>query len=236
MKGMGFDGIHLGGHNLKFEHVEYIMEKGEELSANWQDYISEFDFPMPDGFYYYEKDPNTGLNTENPTSTKDRPLDAPVGGVYRLSRVVHSLMFEPNKKFFGMMRGVSKSVEGSSMEKLYHGLEHLAKVIMYDCKDCGDCALSDLAYVCPMSQCPKNQRNGACGGSFNGWCEVHPNKKKCIYVKAYSRLKNYGEHSQLDDYHVDPCNWDLHQTSSWINFYLGKDHSSDRLGIKKPEK
>lgn len=235
MKGMGFDGIHIGGHNIKFEQVEYIMDKGEELSANWQDYIHEFDFPMPDGFYYYEKDPTTGLNTEVPTNTKDRALDAPVGGVYRLSRVVHNLMFEPGKNFYGMMRGISKSVEGSSMDKVYHGLEHLAKVIMYDCKDCGDCALSDLAYLCPMSQCPKNQRNGACGGSYYGWCEVHPNKRKCIFVKAYSRLKNFGQQSQLDDYHVDPCNWDLYQTSSWINFYLGNDHSADRLGIKKPE-
>ena len=236
MKGMGFDGVHIGGHGIKFEQVEYILDKGEELSANWMDYIHEFDFPMPDGFYLYEKDPKTGLNTENLANTKGRPLDAPVGGVYRMSRVVHNLMFEPGKNFFGLMRGISKSVEGSSMEKVYHGLEHLAKVIMYDCKDCGDCALSDLAYVCPMSQCPKNQRNGACGGSYYGWCEVHPNKRKCSYVKAYSRLKNYGEEKQLDSYHVAPCNWDLYQTSSWINFYLGKDHSAERLGIKKPEK
>ena len=235
MKGMGFDGIHLGGHGLKFEQVEYVLEKGEELSANWMDYIHEFDFPMPDGFYLYEKDPETGLNTENLANIKGRPLDTPVGGVYRLSRVVHNLMFEPGKLFFGPMRGISKSVEGSSVEKCYHGFEHMAKVAMYDCKDCGDCALFDLAYVCPMSQCPKNQRNGACGGSYYGWCEVHPNERKCIYVRAYSRLKNYDEEKQLDSYHVPPCNWDLYQTSSWINFYLGKDHSAERLGIKKPE-
>jgi methylenetetrahydrofolate reductase (NADPH) len=107
------------------------------------------------------------------------------------------------------------------------------KVLIYDCKDCGDCALTDLAYSCPMSQCPKNQRNGACGGSYNGWCEVYPGKRKCVYVKAYARLKKYGEEIQLDSYHVAPCNWDLYQTSSWINFYLGKDHSAKRLGLKK---
>jgi methylenetetrahydrofolate reductase (NADPH) len=236
MKGMGYDGVHIGGHNLKFEYVEYIIDKGEELSANWQDLVHEFDYPMPNGFYYFEKDKETGLNTDKPVNRENLPLDAPVGFVYKLSRFTHNMIFEPNKNLFGMMRSISKSVEGSSFEKLYHGIEHLAKVVLYDCKDCGDCALMDLAYVCPMSQCPKNQRNGACGGSYYGWCEVYPNKRKCIYVRAYARLKKYHEESQLDSYHVAPCNWDLYQTSSWINFYLGKDHSAERLGIEKPEK
>jgi len=114
-------------------------------------------------------------------------------------------------------------------------MEHLPKVMLYDCRDCGDCSLTDVAYNCPMSQCPKYQRNGACGGSRDGWCEVHPGKRKCIYVKAYSRLKNYGEEKSLDSYIVPPCNWDFFQTSSWINFFLGRDHSAERFGIKKPE-
>ena len=55
----------------------------------------------------------------------------------------------------------------------------------------------------------ENQRNGACGGSFNGWCEVYPEKRQCIYVKAYARLKNYGEEAALDREAIPPCNWDL---------------------------
>jgi methylenetetrahydrofolate reductase (NADPH) len=236
MKGMGFAGVHIGGHNVKYEDVEYIIDKGEELSANWQDLVHEFDYPMPNGFYYFEKDEKTGLNTDKVADRKNRPLDAPIPFVYKMSRVFHNLMFEPGKGFFGLMRSISNKVEGSSFEKTYHTVEHLAKVALYDCKDCGDCALMDLAYVCPMSQCPKNQRNGACGGSYNGWCEVYPNERKCVYVQAYSRLKKYGEESQLDSYHIKPCNWDLYQKSSWINFYLGKDHSAERLGITKPQK
>lgn len=233
MKGMEFAGVHIGGHNIKYEQVEYVLEKGEELSKNWMDLVHEFDYPMDNGFYYYQKDEKTGLNTETPTQRKGRPLDTNVEFAYRMSRVVHSLIFEPGKNFFGLMKGISKGVQGKGIEKCYHGLEHLAKVMIYDCKDCGDCALMDIAYVCPMSQCPKNQRNGACGGSFNGWCEVYPNKKKCVYVRAYARLKNYGQEGQLDSHHVAPCNWDLYQTSSWINFYTGKDHSAERLGLNK---
>jgi len=231
MKGMGFAGVHIGGHGIKYEQVEYILDKGEELAANWMDYVKEFDYPMPNGFYYYQKDEKTGLNTETPTNRQGRPLDAPVDFVYRLSRVVHKLIFEPNHNLYGMMAGISKAADGTGAEKPYHAIEHLAKVMIYDCKDCGDCGLTDVAYSCPMSQCPKNQRNGACGGSFNGWCEVFPNKKKCIYVKAYARLKNFNQEMELDSYHVTPCNWDLYQTSSWINFYLGRDHSAARLNI-----
>jgi len=113
-------------------------------------------------------------------------------------------------------------------------LEHLAKTILFHCLNCGDCALFDVGFVCPMSQCPKGQRNGACGGSYQGWCEVYPNEKKCVWVQAYDRLKAYGQEKSLGDYIVPPCNWELWQTSSWLNFYLGRDHTAKRLGIKPP--
>ncbi|HHW06292.1 MAG TPA: methylenetetrahydrofolate reductase [Clostridia bacterium] len=235
MKGLGFAGVHIGGHNVKYEHVEFIIEKGEELSANWQDLIHEFDYSMPNGFYLFEKDEQTGLNKEVPVDRKNRPLDAPVPFVYKLSRFMHNLMFEPGKNLFGTMQRIAANAEGTPRAKRLHRFEHANKVWLYDCKDCGDCALMDLAYVCPMSQCPKNQRNGACEGSYYGWCEVYPNERKCVWVQAYARLKQYGEEEQLNSYRVKPCNWDLYQTSSWINFYLGKDHSAERLGIKHPK-
>lgn len=232
MKGMGFAGVHIGGNNIKYEQIEYIIDKGEELSANWLDLVKEFDYPMPNGFYYFEKDPKTGLNKTTPVNRKGLPLDAPVGAGYRTSRLMHSLIFTPGKAFFPMMRGIYSGKKNPR----HHGLEHLSKVCLYDCKDCGDCALLDMAFLCPMSQCPKNQRNGACGGSYNGWCEAFPNEKKCVWVRAYARLKAYNEESQLDSYRLPPANWDLYQTSSWYNFYTGKDHSAALLGIPKVEK
>ena len=128
------------------------------------------------------------------------------------------------------MKGLCRIVQGTKMEGFFHKLEHWNKVVLFDCKDCGDCALIDLAYLCPMSQCPKNERNGACGGSFEGWCEVYPGKKKCVYVRAYARLKKHREEAQLEKGCVPPCNWDMYQTSSWSNFYLGKDHTSKKHG------
>ncbi|AHF05702.1 methylenetetrahydrofolate reductase C-terminal domain-containing protein [Desulfitobacterium metallireducens] len=231
MKGMGFAGVHIGGNNVKYEQVEYIINKGEELSSKWMDLIREFDYPIPGGFYYYEKDEKTGLNTTIPVDRKNLPLNAPVGASFRALRLMHSLIFTPNQAFFPIMRSIYKARKNPRK----HSLEHVIKVISNDCKDCGDCALLDMAYLCPMSQCPKNQRNGACGGSFQGWCEVYPNEKQCVYVRAYSRLKKVGEEHQLDSYHIPPANWDLYQTSSWSNFYLGRDHSAAILGIPTPE-
>ena len=66
MKGMGFSGVHIGGHGVKYEQVLFVVEKGEELSTNWQDLVREFDYPQPGGFYLYERDRTAGLNRETP--------------------------------------------------------------------------------------------------------------------------------------------------------------------------
>jgi len=230
MKGMGFAGVHIGGHNLKYEQVEEIIRGGEALVSQWTDLVRYFDYPIPGGFYYFERIPETGLNAEKTTDRQNRPPDASVECSYGFSQAVHNVFLEPGKNFYGMMKNICLKIEGTKMEGIFHKLEHLTKIALYDCKDCGDCALIDLAYICPMSQCPKNQRNGACGGSFEGWCEVYPGKKKCIYVRAYARLKKNRQENLLEKNIVPPCNWDLYQTSSWINYYLGKDHSAKNQG------
>lgn len=221
MRGMGFDGVHLGGHNIKYEQVKYIIDKGEELSADWMCYISEFDYPQPKGFYLFEKDPRTGLNNNKPVDRTGLPLDQPVELNYRLMRLFHHLFFTPGKKLFPLMQRI---YNGAKNPRKYR-FEHMLKTIGNGCQDCGDCALMDMAYLCPMSGCPKNQRNGPCGGSYNGWCEVFPNEKKCIWVKAYSMLKAYNEEADLENMYIPPVNWGLYQTSAWYNYYTGRDHS-----------
>ncbi len=230
MKGMGFAGVHIGGHGLKHEDVESIIEKGEELTPNWPDLVHEFDFPQPGGFYYYKKDEKTGLNTTELSGRTGSMPPKTFGN--SCFRVLHHTLFEPKSAFFAPMRGLAKAFDGSGLEHAWTVLEHGIKGLTNDCLHCGDCALFDLAYLCPMSQCPKNQRNGPCGGSFEGWCEVYPGKRKCIYVRAYERLKPYGEEETLASNHVPPVDWSLYHTSSWLNFYMGRDHVSKKLGIK----
>jgi hypothetical protein len=50
---------------------------------------------------------------------------------------------------------------------------------------CGQCILSSTGMSCPMN-CPKNLRNGPCGGvRANGHCEVRP-EMKCVWVEAFA--------------------------------------------------
>jgi methylenetetrahydrofolate reductase (NADPH) len=231
-KGMGYKGAYISGQGLPFESVEYIVGKGNELAGQWLDLVGQFDYPQQNGFYYFERDQETGLNTgtrARKTQKPGRPL------IFRLSQAIHRLAFDPRGPFFRPMRRFMKFVDSSrpAYEAL-HFFERCGKNALYCCKDCGDCALFNTAYLCPVSQCPKDQRNAPCGGSFQGWCEVYPGKKLCIWVLAYLRLKALGAEEEIGKHTVPPCNWDLWQTSSWVNYFLGRDHSSKQRGIQPP--
>jgi len=231
-KGMGYAGAHIGGHGITSDMVQFIISKGEELSSNWEPLVAEFDYPQSDGFYLFEKDSRTGLNTE--VSAK-RPLRTSPPLIYRFARLAHVLLFNEKSWRFRILRPMAQWIDRRLWaKKVFDFFENMAKTALFSCMNCGDCALFDTAFLCPMSQCPKNQRNGACGGSYEGWCEVYPDEKKCIWVRAYERLKPYREEESMGAYIVPPCNWDLWQSSSWLNFYLGRDHTSKRLGIKPP--
>ena len=71
--------------------------------------------------------------------------------------------------------------------------------------------------------CPKNLRNGPCGGvRTNGHCEVIP-EMKCIWVMAYERSKKmraYGSEMMLLQ---PPVDRQLEGSSAWINMLNGKD-------------
>jgi methylenetetrahydrofolate reductase (NADPH) len=103
-----------------------------------------------------------------------------------------------------------------------HALEQAVKVPGFHCRDCGDCSLPDIAYVCPESMCAKNQRNGPCGGTRDGLCEVYDTE--CIWAQAYERLKAYGEEESMLDGPVVVKDNRLAGTSAWANTFLGRDH------------
>ena len=65
------------------------------------------------------------------------------------------------------------------------GVEKVVKGFLFDCRMCGQCILSSTGMSCPMN-CPKNLRNGPCGGvRANGHCEVRP-EMKCVWVEAFA--------------------------------------------------
>src|SRR5204862_6435602 len=70
------------------------------------------------------------------------------------------------------------------LERPVAAFERGVKGLLFDCQMCGQCALSSTGMSCPMN-CPKNLRNGPCGGvRANGHCEVKP-EMKCVWVQAW---------------------------------------------------
>ena len=62
--------------------------------------------------------------------------------------------------------------------------ERGVKAALFDCQMCGHCVLSQTGMSCPMN-CPKELRNGPCGGvRENGFCEVKP-QMRCVWVDAW---------------------------------------------------
>lgn len=104
-------------------------------------------------------------------------------------------------------------------------VEHVIKGPVWGCQMCGQCILHDTGFTCPMT-CPKQMRNGPCGGvGPNGECEVLPDRT-CVWLKAYERARRapWGRHIQRLHPAVD---WELQGSSSWLNFLSGKDHHHD---------
>jgi hypothetical protein len=104
-------------------------------------------------------------------------------------------------------------------------LEHASKAAMFRCKDCGDCSLPDIEYLCPESQCAKNQRNGPCGGTRDGLCEVAD--FECIWSRAYDRAKYEGNEQHMLDHAPVIQDQSLRGTSSWANAFLCRDHTAN---------
>ena len=75
--------------------------------------------------------------------------------------------------------------------------------------------------TCPMN-CPKNLRNGPCGGvRLNGHCEVKP-EMDCVWVKGYERSKKTPYSHEF--YRLNPpVDWRLNGKASWVTFSLGLD-------------
>lgn len=66
--------------------------------------------------------------------------------------------------------------------------ENSAKVLLFSCNMCGQCVLHETGFTCPMN-CPKQLRNGPCGGvRMNGHCEVKP-EMMCVWTKAERRAR-----------------------------------------------
>ena len=214
LRGLGYAGAYLGGTHDP-DQIQWIIRRAEALAPRWEEIAAELRFGR-DGFYLYEEAPRAPRRTAG--SVVARGLDAlarllPVAGDTWLRRLLRRVMGAIDRR--------------PALARTLERVELAVKRPLFGCQACGNCVLSYMEYVCPQT-CPKQMRNGPCGGTDMGRCEVVD--QPCIWVGVYERARDAGTVDGLKVY-VPPPDRSLTGTSSWINYFLDRD---SRPGHPRP--
>jgi len=230
LRGIGYRGAHIGGFGISFEDVSKIIDTSEEIAADWRSFVGELAYSQPREYYHFRRDPETGLNSDEANLENDWEPEKEWMLPYRFMKLVHNCFFEEGTAGFSLARALCRSLDKSPRAAgLAYRFEKGVKWTMNDCQECGDCSLPELAFLCPESQCAKFLRNGPCGGSLNGICELED--RPCVWVRVFNRLERAGRLDKM--LRPEPVfrNPALNKTSSWVNFYLGRDHK--KVGVEE---
>ncbi len=235
-KGLGYAGIHIGGFGVNAQMVEQILDRMEELAPTWRTCVPKISFGRKDGYYIYEPalDENgvpTGLNAPEHAPKPEQARERKVFKRFGLSRIAHYWMLTLGKRGNKLLARIMDRRDRKKGIYRHHGIEHTGKSILYSCMDCGDCGLEPALYTCPMTQCPKCQRNGPCGGTYDGWCEVFPGERYCIWYKAYHKAKKYDEMERMTSYITPPNHWELFNSSPWSAYTHKRDNTAGRIPV-----
>ncbi len=138
--------------------------------------------------------------------------------VVRRFSVRHARWFETLYRVFAWfivsLDPVFRRIGYQRLERPVAAVEGAVKGALFDCKMCGQCALSSTGMSCSMN-CPKNLRNGACGGVRpNGNCEVNP-EMRCVWVEAWAGSQRMRANAAILDVQK-PVTHSLKGTSSWL--------------------
>lgn|SRR5690606_32649801 len=136
----------------------------------------------------------------------------------RLWSVRHSRLLEAFYKGFERtlvrLAPVWRRIGYERLERPAAALERRVKGFLFDCQMCGQCALSSTGMSCPMN-CPKNLRNGPCGGvRANGHCEVKP-EMKCVWVQAWEGSRRMAGGDAILEVQK-PVDHSLKGSSAWL--------------------
>jgi len=219
LRGLGYAGAYIGGEH-RADRVRWIIRRSESLANQWQDFAAEFSYAPKNAFYLHV----------DPFDVRAR--HAVLSSSARTSRRFVPAILDTLGKLFPVSDSSGPSKLRSLLTSLFRWIdrhpslahateraEFVLKRPLFGCEACGNCVLGHMEYVCPQT-CPKSLRNGPCGGTFLGQCEVE--QKPCIWTEVYARAKSTHRLDDLRAY-IPPRNPALRNTSSWINFFLRRD-------------
>ena len=245
LRGLGYAGAYIGGtHDA--DQVQWIIRRAEELYPDWERLAAELTFGDPGGFYLYRRTGASapgaapraaatpaaaaGRGTAETSGAASTAAGSPPGSAPAparstiVPRVLDALasVFPVTRDTW--LRRVLTRVfawvdRRPQLARAVERVELAVKQPAFGCQACGNCVLGALEYVCPQT-CPKQMRNGPCGGTHLGRCEVVD--QPCIWVGVYERARAADRLDALRVY-VPPPNRELRGTSSWINYFLERD-------------
>jgi methylenetetrahydrofolate reductase (NADPH) len=224
LRGLGYAGAYIGGTHDP-DQISWIIRRAGELAPQWKELAAELRYGAPGGFYLYDRPAWAGA--EAPRSPAPSSPTAPKGRPRRelVPRILDMLgRTFPVRRDTWLRRTLTSIFawidRRPRLAAAFERAELALKKPLFGCEACGNCVLGHMEYVCPQT-CPKQLRNGPCGGTHGGQCEVVPDKP-CIWVTVYQRAKEAGEVESLKVY-IPPPNRELQGTSSFINFFLERD-------------
>ena len=216
LKGIGYAGAYIGGTHDP-NHMAHIIQRGEELAPRWKELLPDLQFGREGGFYLYDapREPKP-KRTFLPMALDAAATALPVPWVKQPQDTVGRRAL---KGVFGWLD------KHPALSHVFERFEYLSKREVFGCKNCGNCVLGSMEYVCPQT-CPKQMRNGPCGGTNHGACEVIP-EQPCIWVKVMERAEASGQIDSLKTF-IPPPDRALTGTASWLNYYLERDSRPGR--------
>ena len=230
LRGLGYAGAYIGGtHDA--DQVAWIIRRSEALQPEWERLADALDYGDPAGFYLYPRRRPARARSSTPAPEPAAAGRSPgglglarpprFGWVPRLLDLLGRLF--PVTRDTPLRRALTRLCawidRRPGLARAVERLELAVKEPVFGCQACGNCVLGIMEYVCPQT-CPKQMRNGPCGGTHHGRCEVVD--RPCIWVSVYERARAAG---RLDGLHVyvPPPDRTLRRTSSWINYFLERD-------------
>jgi methylenetetrahydrofolate reductase (NADPH) len=208
LRSLGYAGVYLVGLTRRPREIGELLARAEAWVPEAKAAAEALAIGRRDGFLLYER----------PTAERRWWRFATLR--HRLFSTASHLAPSPGSRLFARLRRAAAAIDRRpGLVTLTRTVEQAVKIPAFGCKECGNCVLSSTEYVCPMT-CPKDQRNGACGGSTDGWCEVE--RKPCIWLEIYEHARRTSRLDGLRLY-VPPPDRSLHGTSSWLNYFLGRD-------------
>ncbi|MBV9504389.1 MAG: methylenetetrahydrofolate reductase C-terminal domain-containing protein [Acidobacteriia bacterium] len=203
VRGLGYAGAYLGGDH-QASRVRWIIKRSEEIAHRWEEFAQEISYAPKNAYYIYDSPPSPPQKRSLWVNLADIAEPANWPGPLRRALTV-------------LFRWIDKR---PALSQALERAELAFKEPVFGCQACGNCVLGFMEYVCPMT-CPKNLRNGPCGGPLNGMCEVLPDRP-CIWVQVYERAKAANRIGDLSEY-IPPRNRALKGTSSYLNYLLKRD-------------